>query len=179
MQGRPLCVHKAPLERRLKKSVGVLSQRCEIMRCLETICKAPLSNHGRGFLHDWNLMPSGKVGGRSAQLKTDSRCLRVHPRSVPSWPRLGALCFSQSATHVSFPCNGPEWGRGQGEGEQEKANRGKGQRAWRERGDEAVAVAREGCHGKEDRAWGERGDAAMAVAREGNRVSSGERLEEL
>jgi len=49
--------------------------------------------------------------------------------------------FSKSATHPSFPCNGPAGGRDQGEGEREEASRLKGERAWRERGDEAVAVA--------------------------------------
>jgi len=48
---------------------------------------------------------------------------------------------SQSATHQSFPCNGPAGGRDQGEGEREEASPGKGERAWKERGDEAVAAA--------------------------------------
>ena len=37
MQGRPLCMQIALLERRLKQSVDGLPQPCEIMRCLETI----------------------------------------------------------------------------------------------------------------------------------------------
>jgi len=37
MQGRPLGMQIAPLERRLKQSVGVLLQPGEIMCCLETI----------------------------------------------------------------------------------------------------------------------------------------------
>jgi len=81
--------------------------------------------------------------------------------------------FSKSATHPSFPCNGPAGGRDQGEGEREEANRAKEAQAWGERGDEAVAVAREGCRWKEDRAWGKRGDAAMAVARDGDRGKGG------
>ena len=91
------------------------------------------------------------------------------PAAYPLGHGWALSAVSKSATHPSFPCNGPAGARDQGEGEREEANRGKGQRALGERGDEAVAVAREGCRGKEDRAWGERGDAAMAVAREGNR----------
>jgi len=62
------------------------------------------------------------------------------------------FAISKSATHLSFPCNGPAGSRDQGEGEREEANRGKGQRALGKRGDTAGAVAREGCRGKEDRA---------------------------
>jgi len=53
----------APLERRLKQSVGVLLQPNEIMRCLEIIWKTPLGNHGRGFLPEWSFMPP-RQGGR-------------------------------------------------------------------------------------------------------------------
>ena len=65
----------------------------------------------------------------------------MRPRSVPPRPRLGALCLFKVRDSPFLPCNGPAGGREQGEGEREEASQGKGERAWGERGDEAVAAA--------------------------------------
>ena len=101
------------------------------------------------------------------------------PAAYPLGHGWALSAVSKSATHPSFPCNGPAGARDQGEGEREEANRGKGERAWGERGDAAMAVAREGDRGKGERPCSERGDETVAAAMATTRVGSGERVGEL